>query len=97
MSTNITLKAIEALKATLASAPPPARVYAVRECLVELLPVLREARARGHTAESMREILLSENIKVTSRNIVDALRDGAIVAKPKRAKAHKTAAVTAAN
>ena len=96
MSTNITLKTIEALKSTLQSAPPPARIYAVRECLVELLPVLREARARGHTAESMREILLSKNIKVTMRNVNDALRDGAFVAKPKRVKVQKTAAATAA-
>ena len=97
MSTAITKNTIESLKATLASAPPPPRVYAVRECLIELLPVLREARARGHTAESMREILLSKNIKVTTRNVTDALRDGAIIAKPKRVKVQKTAAATAAD
>lgn len=83
---------VDGIRSALKSAPVPARQLTLNEALTALLPELRDAFAKGHTATSLVDVFRVQGLHVSVRAIAQALRSKAAPpsARPKRAKAEAT-------
>ena len=70
-------KDIDEIAEALLNAPPPTRQMTRKEALHELVDQLREARSRGHTLDSLSNVLAARGLQISARCIGEAMREPA--------------------
>ena len=65
---------INDLELVIADAPPPPKKLTTADAMRALTPRLRDAVARGHTTDSLTNLLNSQGLHVTARAVAHALR-----------------------
>ena len=70
-------KDIYEIAQALLNAPPPPRNLTRKEALHELVDQLREARTRGHTIDSLADVLTAKGLPISARSIAEVLRESA--------------------